>query len=100
MRMRVIVLVMLRVMLVFHHVELGRRHTRAKDASRGYFVIGHGQTAERASQLVERQTGIEEGTEQHVPRDTGETIKIENAGHRCPLTISESHLPEAAVTHV
>ena len=43
---------------------------------------GHGEAAERALEIVERQPGVEQRAERHVARNPGEAIEIQHARHR------------------
>ena len=65
----------------FVHDELRRRHTGAQHALGADLVARHGEAAERARQLLERQARVEERAERHVARNAGETVEIQNARH-------------------
>ena len=61
----------------FEH-ELRRRHAGAQHAVGGEIVALQGQAAEGLAQRLERQTGIEQRAEEHVARDAGEAVEIQN----------------------
>ena len=78
MRMRVIVLVGVGVRMGMRvvvrgsarrlmDVELRRRHARPEHTVRRDLVPRNCQAAERSLEVIERQAGVEEGAEQHVP---------------------------------
>jgi hypothetical protein len=45
------------------------------------------QSGERAFQVVERQTGVDQGAERHVAGDAGEAIEIEDAAQKNPASL-------------
>ena len=59
-------------------IELDGREAGAQHARRANLVSGHGEAAQCLFQVVERQTGIQERPQQHVARDSRETIQIQN----------------------
>lgn len=67
---------------VFVHIELDGRHAGAEHAPGVHVVAGHGQAAERAPQVVDRQAGIDERAEQHVAGNPGKTIEIQDTRHQ------------------
>src|SRR2546426_1660832 len=76
-----VAVVMTVMMIVLVHDELGGRHAGAQDTRRADVEAGHGEAAERALQLVERQAGVEQGAERHVARDAREAIEIQQSRH-------------------
>ena len=66
---------------VLVHVELGRRDAGAEHACRGHVVARHGEAAERALQVVERQPGVEKRAEHHVAGDAGEAVEVQDTRH-------------------
>src|SRR5918993_1858698 len=74
-----IVLVRVSIVTMFFGHELGRRHACT------YYAVGRHrrafkrQASECAAQLLERQPGIEQGSEHHVARRAVETVEVENA---------------------
>ena len=86
------------MMIVLVHDELGGRHAGAQDTRRADVEAGHGEAAERALQLVERQAGVEQGAERHVARDAREAIEIQESRHTGWLEVTR--LLQAAVPHV
>ena len=66
---------------VFINDELGGGDACAKHAPGRDRGSVDGKAAQRAAQLFERQTGIEEGAQHHIARRAVETVEIENAGH-------------------
>ena len=69
--------------------ELGGRDAGAQDPLRVNVGVAKRQASERAAQVVERQTGIEQRAERHVAGDAGETIEVKDGRHalrcQCPL---------------
>jgi hypothetical protein len=63
---------------VLVHTELRRRHTGLQDAIDGNVPAVDGQAPQRARELVNRQPGVDQRTEDHVPRRPRETVEIEN----------------------
>ena len=63
---------------MFVHAELRRRHAGLDHAVDGNVPALDGQAAQRALQLVERQTGIEQRAEDHVPGRAREAVKVED----------------------
>ena len=65
--------------VVFVHDELRGGDAGAQDTLRTDVVAGHREAPERARQLVDRQTRINERAEQHVARDPREAVEIQNS---------------------
>src|SRR5215216_6487481 len=61
--------------LEFRGGDAGAKHTFGPDRVRGYR-----EAAERASDFIERHTGVDERTQDHVTGRTREAVEIEN-GH-------------------
>jgi hypothetical protein len=59
-------------------VELGRRHARTQHFRRGHLELVYGQAAERLPKGGQRQAGIEQRAEDHVPGRAVEAIEVEN----------------------
>ena len=59
--------------------ELRGRHAGAQDARGADVEARHGEAAERALQVVERQAGIEHRAERHVAGDPGEAVEVQKA---------------------
>jgi hypothetical protein len=64
--------------VLFADDELCRGDAGSEDALGGHVVAGERQAAERPLQVVERQTGIDQGAEHHVARNSGEAIEVKN----------------------
>ena len=82
-RVPVVVIVMIvfvgvGVVAVLCHDELRRRHAGAKHALRRDLGPVEREAPQRASQLVERQPGVEQRAQHHVARRAVETIEIQN----------------------
>ena len=77
--MMIVIEVVIIVILLFADQELGRRDPRAQDAFGRDLVTVERQAAERASQVRERQAGVEKRAEDHVAGDPGETVEVEHA---------------------
>ena len=99
MRMVVMMLVIVIVVMIAAVVvcvlvddELRRRHAGAKDTLGVDVITRYREAAKRASQLVERQPGVEQRTEHHVARDAGETIEVEHATHRSVISLKLQYL--------
>ena len=82
----VIVVFMIVVMAVLADHEFRCRHARAQHSVDAYVAPVEGQAAERAFQLVERQPGVHEGAQQHVPGNPGEAVEIQHATHSRPIS--------------
>ena len=78
MPVRSVVIVLVRVLV---HTELGRGHAGSQDAIGMDVRIAEREAAERLAQIVERQAGVEQGAERHVAGDAGETIEIQDSRH-------------------
>ena len=68
-------------------VELGCRHARAQHPLRGQFVLADAEAPERAAKVLERESGVEQGAQNHVARGAIETVEIQQlhakvSGHR------------------
>ena len=63
------------------HAELRGRHAGAKHALGGDGVAVERQAAEGASQILERQAGVEERAEHHVPGNPGEAVEVQQPRH-------------------
>ena len=70
------------ILTVFFDDEFGRRHAGAQHARRRNIGALEREASERASQLFERQPGVEKRAQHHVARRTVETIEIQNPRHR------------------
>jgi hypothetical protein len=81
----IVVMVGVLSVIVFMHRELGRRHAGAEDAVGVDVISRHGEGAERVLQLVERQAGVEERAENHVARDAGKTVEVQQPAHGRPV---------------
>jgi hypothetical protein len=81
--MVMIVWVMVIVMIVVRlaDAELGGADTGAEHASGSDLHISQGEAAERLFQLVERQAGIEERTEDHVAGNARRAIEVQHSRH-------------------
>ena len=66
-----------RVRLLFADHELGGGNAGAQDAVGRDATEIHGEAAEGAAQVIEREAEIEERAQDHVARGTGETIEIQ-----------------------
>src|SRR5436190_11696341 len=67
--------------LMLVHGELGRRNTRTENARGADVKPRNGEAAQRALQLLERQTGVEHRAQRHVSRNSRETVEIQHATH-------------------
>src|SRR2546425_4155898 len=75
---------------VLVHVEFDRGHAGAQDAVGVDVRVAECEAAERALQLVERKTGVDERAERHVAGDAGETVEVENTGYQLVFRASLS----------
>ena len=64
---------------IFVYDELRRRHARTQHTRGRYRSAIDRETSQRDAQLFERQAGVEQGAEHHVPGRAVETVEIENA---------------------
>jgi len=100
MTVTVVVMVMIMIMImavrrawcvvrsVFVHDELRRGQAGTQHARGGDVEAGHGEAAERALQLIERQAGVEKRAERHVARDAREAIEIQQSRHyKLPVSL-------------
>jgi hypothetical protein len=60
-----------------YELELRRRHAGSEHARGGQLVVIDAEAAERATEVVERQPGVEQSTEDHVARGTVETVEVQ-----------------------
>ncbi len=77
---------------MFVHSEFGRRDTGLQDAIDRDLPAVDGEAAKRALQFVERQTGIEQRAEDHVPRRAGEAVEVEHL-HSKPSALKLKNFP-------
>jgi hypothetical protein len=75
-----------RIMIVGMDVKLRRRHPRAQHAFGVNVTPVDHQAAQRRAQIVERQTGVEQRAERHVPGDAREAVEVQNAAHIRSIT--------------
>jgi hypothetical protein len=81
---RVIVNVLIRdvvmapVAAVLVHDEFRGGHAGAQDALGGDVEPRHGEASQRAPQVVQRKTRVEQRAEDHVAGDAGEAVEVEN----------------------
>ena len=61
--------------------ELGGRDTRPQHFRRGHLEVVDGQAAERVAERLQRQAGVEQRAEDHVPGRAVEAVEVENT-HR------------------
>ena len=66
-----------RAVLVYD--EMGRRHAGPQHPVRTHGVSGHGQASKRRAEVVEREPGVEEGSDDHVAGDARKCIEIQYA---------------------
>jgi hypothetical protein len=52
------------------HGELRRRHSGAEDAFGVHVDLSEREAAQRSSQILEGQAGVDQGAERHVPRNS------------------------------
>ena len=64
---------------VIVHDEMSRRYARAQHLRRTHGVAGHGQASERRAEVVEREPGVEEGSDDHVAGDARKGVEIQHA---------------------
>ena len=77
---------------VLVHDELRGRDAGPEHTPRADVVPRHGQTSERAFQILQREAGIDQRAEDHVARDTGETIEVQEPGHLLLVSIAYERL--------
>ena len=63
---------------MFMHSKLRCRDSRLDDAIDRDVPSFDGKAAERAFELLERHTGIEQGAQNHVARRASETVEVQN----------------------
>src|SRR5687767_6232871 len=63
---------------MFMHAEFCRRHTGLDDPNDRHVPPFDGEAAERSRELLERQSRIEQGAEDHVARRARKTVEVEN----------------------
>src|ERR1035441_7289309 len=94
---RVAGLVRLRRMIAFHHVYLG-----AGDSAAIYLLDAEGRAdIERCSCVVEhlrRHAGVDQRTQEHVARDPGKAVKIDNTHHEVSLERGAEAIADAGST--
>ncbi len=73
-------------MIVVVDRELRSRHARPQDTIGVHVIAGHGKTAQRALELVERQTRVEERAQHHVAGNAREAVEVQHPTHRCPIS--------------
>src|SRR5712692_4929807 len=78
--------------------ELGGRHVGAQDALGVDVIARHAQAAEGVRQLLDRQTGIEQRAERHVPRNPGEAVEIEYPAHSCAVSLKLKYRKSPRIT--
>jgi hypothetical protein len=79
---RVIVMMVFGRVIVLVDGELGSRHTGAENLLRVHVdARAEREAAERAGQIVQRQTGIDERAERHVAGYAGEAIEVQDFRH-------------------
>jgi hypothetical protein len=79
---RGVVAVVVRGVRVLVDRELRRRHARPQHLPRVDVGLTERKTPQRALEIGERQTGIEERSERHVARNPREAVEVEHATHR------------------
>ena len=77
---------------VLVHDELRGRDARPEHTPRADVEPRHGQTSERAFHILEREAGIDQCAEDHVARDTGKTIEVQDPGHLLLVSIAYERL--------
>jgi hypothetical protein len=82
-----IVFVRVRIVTVLFGRELGRRYAGAQHAAGRHGRTFNRQAPKRASQLFERQPGVEQRSEHHIARRAIETIEVQNTGHSCVFAL-------------
>src|SRR5688572_3755910 len=63
---------------VLMHAKFGRRHTGLDHPVGGHVPALNGKTPQRAFELVERQTRVEQRAENHVAGGAGETVEVQD----------------------
>jgi hypothetical protein len=76
-----IVIVARRLVVMLGHGEFRGRDSGTKHALGADVVSGHGQAAEGAFQVVERQPGVQKRPEHHVAGNARKAVEVENARH-------------------
>jgi hypothetical protein len=69
------------------HRELRRRHAGPEHAVGVDVIAVNGEAAERAAQVIERQTGVEQRPERHVSGNPGEAIEVQHTAHSWPAPL-------------
>jgi hypothetical protein len=67
------------------HTELRGRYAGPRDFVGVHRIAIDREAAERAPEVVERESGIDESPEHHVARDTGEAIEVNDRAHGLAL---------------
>ncbi len=98
----------MRVRLLLTDDELGGGNAGAQDAVGGDAAKVHGEAAEGAAQVIEREAEIEERAQDHVARGAGETVEIQRLCQPSTpsvlaktevLHVGEDHVVEHLDTH-
>ena len=71
--------------------ELGRCQARARDPLGPHGVMVDGQAAQRAANVLERYTGVDQRAQQHVSGHTGEAIDVQHLHNRSILLWAAAH---------
>lgn len=60
---------------------------RAEHALGVDVIAADGQAAERAAQIFERQSRVEQGAKRHVSGNTGKAVEVQDPAHSCPISL-------------
>jgi hypothetical protein len=63
------------------HGELRRRHSGAEDTFGVHVDLSEREAAQRSSQILEGQAGVDQRAQRHIPRNSREAIEVQHPAH-------------------